>query len=159
MNHLLCHCLLRTDYKLLYNFGNNCAWHWENTMSLEQWHVNTLFCYNRQTFVYMFWLISICFFIQSLINLLKYKLPEYWKSIPISVICENLIHLIYLIHCSFREIIFEKNYKECMIGLVNVFAFQQFCSFLWLLFLLLLLAKCWKLHKLFKLTISFNFWI
>ena len=25
MNHLLCHCLLKTDYKLLYTFGNNCG--------------------------------------------------------------------------------------------------------------------------------------
>ena len=24
-NHLLCHCLLKTDYKLLYTFGNNCG--------------------------------------------------------------------------------------------------------------------------------------
>ena len=25
MNHLLCHCFLKTDYKLLYTFGNNCG--------------------------------------------------------------------------------------------------------------------------------------
>ena len=25
MNHLLCHCLSKTDYKLFYTFGNNCS--------------------------------------------------------------------------------------------------------------------------------------
>ena len=45
-NHLLCHCLLKTDYKILIIVY---LWkqlrHWENTMCLEQWHMNTLFCY------------------------------------------------------------------------------------------------------------------
>ena len=42
---------------------------------------------------------------------------------------------------------------------INVFFPQQFLSFRWLLFPELLLAKSGKLHKLLKLTNSFNFCI
>ena len=45
-----------------------------------------------------------------------------------------------------------------MYELINVFATQQFRSFWLLIFPLLLTAKSWKLHKLLKLTSSFNFW-
>ena len=44
-------------------------------------------------------------------------------------------------------------------NIVNVFAIRQFRSFRWLLLPLLFLSKSWKLHKLLKLTNSFDYWI
>ena len=44
-------------------------------------------------------------------------------------------------------------------NIINVFATRQFRSFRWLLLPLLFLSKSWKLHKLLKLTNSFDYWI
>ena len=44
-------------------------------------------------------------------------------------------------------------------NVINVFATRQFRSFRWLLLPLLFLSKSWKLHKLLKLTNSFDYWI
>ena len=60
---------------------------------------------------------------------------------------------------SFGEILFEKfQYLQRMYELNNGFATQQFCSFKLLLFPLLLMTKSRNLHKVHKLTSSFNFW-
>ena len=60
---------------------------------------------------------------------------------------------------SFGEILFEKSqYLQRMYELINGFATQQFRSVKLLLFPLLWITKSRNLHKVHKLTSSFNFW-